>query len=176
MSSHMTLVTPSTSFTTFVLTLLRNDLSKLKVSAVMKSVVTTALNATMKPWTLLSPITPTAFIPREAAYAWLIFRYSPAVRISSIRILSASLTMRSCSSVTSPIMRIARPGPGNGCRQTNYSGIPSFVPSSRTSSLNSSRKGSMSFRCIAAGKPPTLWWVLIVADGPLKDMLSITSG
>src|SRR5271163_627923 len=77
-SSHMTLVTPSTSFIIFVLTLLRNDLSKLKVSAVMKSVVTTALNATMKPWTLLSPITPTAFIPREAAYAWLIFRYSPA--------------------------------------------------------------------------------------------------
>ena len=42
--------------------------------------------------------------------------------------------------------------------------------------LNSSLKGSMSFNFISFSKPPTLWCVLIVALGPLKLMLSITSG
>ena len=27
-----------------------------------------------------------------------------------------------------------------------------------------------------SGSPPTLWWVLIVADGPRTETLSITSG
>lgn len=26
------------------------------------------------------------------------------------------------------------------------------------------------------GRPPTLWWVLIVAEGPLNEILSMTSG
>jgi len=29
---------------------------------------------------------------------------------------------------------------------------------------------------LRSGRPPTLWWVLIVADGPRTDTLSITSG
>ena len=42
--------------------------------------------------------------------------------------------------------------------------------------LNSSRRGSMSFSFISFSSPPTLWCVLIVALGPLKLILSITSG
>ena len=42
------------------------------------------------------------------------------------------------------MIRIARPGPGNGCRQTIRSGIPSSSPTRRTSSLKSSRSGSTS--------------------------------
>ena len=52
----------------------------------------------------------------------------------------------------SPGQRIARPGPGNGCRPTKISGRPSSRPSTRTSSLNSSRKGSTSFMFMRAGK------------------------
>ena len=72
--------------------------------------------------------------------------------------------------------RIASPGPGNGCRPSSASGRPSLRPTARTSSLNSSRSGSTSLRFMRSGSPPTLWWVLIVADGPRTDTLSITSG
>ncbi len=50
------------------------------------------------------------------------------------------------------------------------------VRRSRTSSLKSSRRGSTSASFIRSGRPPTLWWVLIVCDGPRTDTLSITSG
>ena len=57
---------------------------------------------------------------------------------------------------------------------------PSYLPTSRTWSLKSSRNGSISLRpcpsAIRLGRPPTLWWVLMVALGPLKEILSITSG
>ena len=49
-------------------------------------------------------------------------------------------------------------------------------PSSRTSSLKSSRSGSTSSRRMRSGRPPTLWWLLMVADGPLNDTDSMTSG
>jgi len=80
------------------------------------------------------------------------------------------------SFVTSPRMRTASPGPGNGCRHSTWRGSPSSAPSSRTSSLNSSRSGSTSLRFIFSGRPPTLWCDLIVAEGPLCDTDSITSG
>ena len=80
------------------------------------------------------------------------------------------------SAVTSPRMRMASPGPGKGWRQTSRSGRPSSRPTSRTSSLNSSRRGSSSFKGMTVGSPPTLWWVLMVAEGPLKETLSMTSG
>ena len=41
-----------------------------------------------------------------------------------------------------PTIRIARPGPGKGWRQTSRSGSPSSAPTARTSSLNSARSGS----------------------------------
>ena len=66
----------------------------------------------------------------------------------------------------SPGMRMARPGPGNGWRLTQVGGRPSSRPSSRTSSLNSSRSGSTSFMFMRSGRPPTLWWILMVTLGP----------
>src|SRR6476659_795731 len=72
---------------------------------------------------------------------------------------------------------MARPGPGNGCRPTISSGSPSSRPTFRTSSLNSSRSGSIRANFIPGLSPPTLWCVLIVTDGPpVGDELSITSG
>mmetsp|Transcript_20478 Transcript_20478/g.72414 ORF Transcript_20478/g.72414 Transcript_20478/m.72414 type:complete len:232 (+) Transcript_20478:382-1077(+) len=73
-------------------------------------------------------------------------------------------------------MRMPRPGPGKGCRKTEASGRPMATPSSRTSSLKSSRSGSMSFRRMLSIRPPTLWCDLMVAEGPLNDTDSITSG
>ena len=40
-------------------------------------------------------------------------------------------------------------------------------PTRRTSSLKSSRSGSMSLSFMRSGRPPTLWWLLITALGPL---------
>ena len=62
-----------------------------------------------------------------------------------------------------PTMRIARPGPGKGWRQTKRSGRSSSAPTARTSSLNSMRSGSTSSNSRSSGRPPTLWWDLIVA-------------
>ena len=89
---------------------------------------------------------------------------------------SALRRISSRSRVTSPRTRIASPGPGKGCRPIIFSGRPSVRPTSRTSSLNNSRNGSTSFKFIFSGSPPTLWWVLMVAEGPLNDIDSMTSG
>lgn len=62
-----------------------------------------------KPY-LLSPCTPTACTGNSAENAWLIFLYKPAATISSRKILSASLTIRSWVSFTAPRIRMARPG------------------------------------------------------------------
>ena len=91
---------------------------------------------------------------------------SPAALISSTTIASAWRSVSSRDRVTSPRQRTARPGPGNGCRQTMSSGNPSCSPSLRTSSLNRSRSGSMSLKPRSSGRPPTLWCSLIVAAGP----------
>ena len=42
----------------------------------------------------------------------------------------------------SPIIRIASPGPGNGCLNTKFSGIPNSKPVFLTSSLKRFLKGS----------------------------------
>ena len=42
--------------------------------------------------------------------------------------------------------------------------------------LKSSRRGSMSLSFMSSRRPPTLWWVLMVAEGPLKLIDSMTSG
>ena len=70
------------------------------------------------------------------------------------------------------------PGPGKGCRHTISSGRPSASPTARTSSLNSMRSGSMSRNVMSAGRPPTLWCVLIVRAWRVSSLLadSITSG
>jgi hypothetical protein len=46
----------------------------------------------------------------------------------------------------------------------------------RTSSLKRSLRGSTNFSFIRWGNPPTLWWLFMVAEGPLNETLSITSG
>ena len=61
-------------------------------------------------------------------------------------------SMSSRSSVTSPMIRMPRPGPGNGWRQTISSGRPSSRPTWRTSSLNSVRNGSTSANCEVVGQ------------------------
>jgi hypothetical protein len=68
-------------------------------------------------------------------------------------------------------MRIASPGPGNGCRQTNCYGMPSFVPSLRISSLKSSRKRFYELKMHRGRQTTNVMLALNVADGPLKDML-----
>ena len=64
-------------------------------------------------------------------------------------------------------MRTPRPGPGNGWRYTISRGRPSSTPRRRTSSLNSSRSGSTSFRFMCSGRPPTLWCDLMTCALPV---------
>ena len=69
-----------------------------------------------------------------------------------------------------------RPGPGKGCLKTKDFGIPSSKPTFLTSSLNRKRSGSMiSLKFTWSGRPPTLWWDLMVTDSP-PCPLSTTSG
>ena len=81
---------------------------------------------------------------------------------------------RAAPSTSPPTIRIARPGPGNGWRQTKRSGRPSSAPTARTSSLKSIRSGSISSKSRSSGRPPTLWCDLIVA-APVPPPDSITS-
>ena len=92
-------------------------------------------------------------------------------------IVSALRSISQRPGVTSPRMRTAKPGPGNGWRMTISLGRPNSAPSSRTSSLNRQRSGSISSNFIFSGKPPTLWWLFISAAGlPPIGTDSITSG
>ena len=98
-----------------------------------------------------------------------------AFSTSSLKIRSASFKIFNLSSVISPMILIARPGPGKGCLNTKFSGIPSSKPTFLTSSLNKSLRGStISLKSTWSGSPPTLWWLLITA--PFPRPLSITSG
>ena len=67
-------------------------------------------------------------------------------------------------------------GPGKGCLLRNSCFKPRAFPTRRTSSLKRGLSGSTIFRFIFSGKPPTLWCDLMVAEGPLTDTDSITSG
>ena len=80
---------------------------------------------------------------------------------------------RAALRVTSPMMRTARPGPGNGCRCDDVLGQAEHAPSSRTSSLNSARSGSISASSIVSGKPPTLWCDLILCPALLPRRLRL---
>ena len=80
------------------------------------------------------------------------------------------------SNVTSPRTRMASEGPGKGCRPMSDWGMPSARPTRRTSSLKSIRRGSTILRFIFSGKPPTLWWLLILAAWPPMAADSMTSG
>ena len=124
-----------------------------------------------------SPITPTVFTGSNTANTWLVTRYKSSETISSKKISSQSRRMASRSGVISPMTRTARPGPGNGCRQTICGGSASTSPRRRTSSLKRSRSGSMSWNPNSAGSPPTLWCNLMLAAVPARlAPLSMTSG
>jgi hypothetical protein len=114
-------------------------------SAVMASLLVTARMAMQLAKVLLSPITPTLLIGKRTAKDCQSFLYRPAVRISSKRIESAFRRIVSLSSVISPMILMASPGPGNGCLHIKSSLIPRDNPSLRTSSLKRSCKGSGSF-------------------------------
>ena len=91
---------------------------------------------------------------------------------STIRSAARSRSRR--SPVTSPMIRTPSPGPGKGWRQTISSGSPSSSPTLRTSSLNNQRSGSTRSNSMSSGRPPTLWWDLMVDALPWPD--SMTSG
>ena len=79
---------------------------------------------------------------------------------------SARRRIASFSSVTSPENADGEPGPREGMALDEGWGSPSSRPSALTSSLNSSRSGSISLSRMRSGSPPTLWCDLMVADGP----------
>src|SRR3990170_6563513 len=174
--SYTTLLTPFTSFIILEDTRRSTPSGRLAQSAVIPSTLVTALTATVFSYVLSSPITPTVLTGRSTANACHSLVYKPAFFISSSTIASASLSISHLAGVTAPIILMARPGPGKGWRLMSSSESPSSRPRRRTSSLKSSLNGSTSFRCIFLSSPPTLWWLFIVADGPLKEVLSITSG
>ncbi len=96
--------------------------------------------------------------------------------VSSARAMASALrSVSRRSAVTSPTMRMPRPGPGKGWRETISSGTPSSRPTARTSSLNRVRSGSTSSNCRSSGRPPTLWWLLMLA-APSPPPDSTTSG
>src|SRR6218665_2938828 len=106
---------------------------------------------------------------RNKGKVWLVSWYqvlpvagSVKLRSSSMKIASAWRSRSAYSFFTSPRMRTPRPGPGNGWRETISGGSPRATPNSRTSSLNRSRSGSSSFRPSCSGRPPTVWWLLVV--------------
>ena len=142
----------------------------------MPSRLSTARTAIVYSYVRSSPITPTLCTGNNTANDCHTLRYSPARRISSATIASARCSKSSFGREIGPSSRTASPGPGKGCRHTNSSSSPSVVPTARTSSLNNSRNGSTKANFMRSGSPPTLWWLLMTADGPRTDTLSITSG
>src|SRR5262249_62257782 len=144
-------------------------------SAVIASSLVTARIAITLPYVRSSPCTPTVRMSGSTQNDCHSSRYRPALRISSWRMKSAVRSVSRRSFVASPpTTRIARPGPGNGWRQTRRSGSPSSAPTARTPSLNSARSGSMSSNSRSSGRPPTLWGDLIVA-APVPPPDSMTS-
>ena len=123
-----------------------------------------------------SPCTPTLRTSAKRTTGHCqISRSRPAAFNSKRAIASASRNKSRRSCVTSPTMRIPRPGPGNGWRQTISSGSPNSNPTCRTSSLNRVLSGSTKVNFKSSGNPPTLWWDLMLAV-PLPPPDSTTSG
>jgi len=85
-----------------------------------------------------------------------IFVYSPALLISLTTISSHSRSSPSRAGVTSPRMRTASPGPGNGCLCKISSGIPKSRPNFADFIFEQIFSGSISFSFIFSGNPPTL--------------------
>src|ERR1035438_3171347 len=82
----------------------------------MPSSECTARTAQVYAYVRWSPITPTDITGSSTAKLCQIVEYNPAALISATTISSASCNRATRSGVTSPRMRTARPGPGNGWR------------------------------------------------------------
>jgi hypothetical protein len=54
--------------------------------------------------------------------------------------------------------------------------MPSSTPTLLTSSLNKERSGSTSDNFIVSGKPPTLWWDLIVLKAHVPKVILLHRG
>lgn len=119
---------------------------------------------------ILDPHTPHSSLFTNACH---ILSYGFA---SQIHVTKISFTCRRVSSaslcVTSPRIRIASPGLGNGCRFRNDCGIPRKPPSLRTSSLNNHLSGSTVFNRMIPGTSPTLWWLLFFWELPHDGEIS----
>ena len=175
--SYTTLFMPRTSF------MMRDEIAasvsygRRVQSAVIASTESTALIAHVYSYVLWSPMTPTDLTGRRTANACHIDLKLGSFLTSSLTRRSASWRSRTFSAVTSPSILTPRPGPGNGWRSRNSASIPITRPTARTSSLKRSRSGSTSSNLRSGGSPPTLWWLLIVCEGPFSaEDDSMTSG
>lgn len=108
------------------------------------------------PYVPLSPFTPTDLSLLRTAKYWL-GGVSRAFESIDVKMRSASLRISSLVWETSPMIRMARPGPGNGCLATIESGSPRLRPRALTSSLKRILRGSMILENLMFfGMPPTL--------------------
>ena len=83
-------------------------------------------------------------------------------------IASAARRTSQRARVTSPSSAPPAPAPGTAAATARGAAGRARAPSARTSSLNSSRSGSISLSCIRSGRPPTLWWRLDRRRRPLE--------
>ena len=135
-----------TSLTSFVVRLLISSSTlygNFTKSAVIASTDATTLILRILPRLLASPSAPVARSSPTIANACHTRSYHPLCFNSSSTIREASRHIRSFSSVTFPITRAPRPGPGKGCRFIINCGIPSSFATSLTSSLYRSLIGTL---------------------------------
>ena len=120
-----------------------------------------------------SPWIPTLFTLHSSQTPATSCGYGCASQIHVIKISSTCRRVSSASlCVTSPRIRIASPGLGNGCRFRNDCGIPRKPPSLRSSSLSNHLSGSTVFNRMIAGNSPTLWWLLFSWELPCDGEIS----
>lgn len=110
-TSYTTLFILSTSFTNRVEIFSSTSQGILAQSEVIPSIEVTARIPIVCAYVRASPMTPTLLMFGRTVKYCQISRSRPALAISSRRIASDSRTISRCSSVTSPRIRIARPGP-----------------------------------------------------------------
>ncbi len=79
--------------------------------------------------------------------------------------------------MTSPRMRTANPGPKEWLAGEDLPEHTQIAADAAASSLKRSQHASQSnFNFMRSGKPPTLWWLLMVWLGPFTLEDSMTSG
>ena len=139
--SRTTRLTSSTSFVMRVEMRSSTSVGRRAQSAVIASSLVIGRSTIGCAYVRPSPCTPTERTSaRSTTGNCHTSRSSPGSFELFARMASASRTVARRAASTAPTMRIARPGPGNGWRQTIDSGNPNSRPTARTSSLNSDFK------------------------------------